>query len=269
MDNNELTIYILQQLRQGVPEQSIRAVLGQNGWPQPLIDRAFSMVQQAAPHNVPANVANDTQPNYGMPEAELPNPGVTAANPEPLPAPTEPQMQMPKKERGNGLRVVLVSLLVLILLAGIGFGGFLVYKAIKDHKSKAPTTSQTSKTDPDATRKHDIDTIATDLQVYYKAYHSYPTLSDVNSQSFASAKNGFDQSKFKDPDWDAKKSACSDQGRVIFADSRTDTCYSYRVTAMNGDDCDASSKPCVRVVLTANLKNNKPYIVALDENIKE
>lgn len=270
MDDNELTIYILQQLRQGVPEQSIRTILVQNGWPQHLVDRAFSMVQQAAPHNIPpAGYTQENQQTYANPAvANLPAP---AENPFPA---VEEEIQKEKAaKKGGALRAVLVAVLIVVLLAAASFAGYFIYKTVKNHSSKSDeaTTSQApSKAEQDNQRKKDIDMLADKLMSYYSSKHTYPTLADMNSESFAAAKNGFDISKSKDPSWDSKKTECTDKkGRVVLADGRTAGCYSYRATAMNGGDCDANDTKCTRVVLTANLSNNKPYIVVLDQNVKE
>jgi hypothetical protein len=265
-DNNELIIYVLQQLRYGVSEQAVRATLAQTGWPQPLIDRAFSMVQQAAPHQMPPTDYSAAQAAYTQPAASLPSPAEPTSA---LPAPEEPQMQFPStrketKKRKRLVRPLIITLIVIALLGALGFG---LYKAMRHDPASKPqvTTAQA-----DATRKQAVDKLATELQAYYNKYHSYPTLNDINSLTFSSAKNAFDESKTHDPTWNAKKSTCVDsQGRAQLTDTRSSDCFSYRVTAMNGSDCDESAKPCTRVVLTANLSNNKPYIVALDQNIKE
>ncbi len=275
-DNNELTIYILQQLRYGVPEQTVRATLAQNGWPQPLVDRAFSMVMQAAPHQVPpqGDLAGP-QAAYMQPAAELPAPAQPQQASAALPMPEEPQVQFPStaqkktRQRKSWLRPLIVGLIALVVLFAISFGAFMAYKALNHHNKPAKQTG-ISATQADNIRKQNISKLADDLSSYYSKYHSYPTLSDVNSTSFAVAQGAFDESKLHDPSWSAKKSQCTDkQGRAQLAANRSGDCFSYRVTARNGADCDASSKPCTRVVLTANLSNNKPYIVALDENIKE
>jgi hypothetical protein len=175
-----------------------------------------------------------------------------------------------KKSRRKGwLRLLLIGLITLVILLAISFGGFLIYKAL-NHPNKASKSVGMTSAQADGTRRQNIDKLANNLRTYYSKYHGYPTLGDVNSVTFASAQGAFDESQLHDPSWNAKKSACTDkQGRAQLADARSKDCFSYRVTARNGADCDASAKICTRVVLTANLSNNKPYIVALDENVKE
>lgn len=270
-DNNELIIYVLRQLRYGVPEQTIRETLVQNGWPAPLIDRAFSMVQQAAPHNVPpSSYASQAQPVAQ--EMSLPSAQPTQEV-QPALRPALPPREKTNKEPSKIGRRLLIVLIILALAAGLAFGGFLLYKAAKGKDSDKPTqasTSQQPKTDKDKKRKDDLSLVTAKLTAYYSANKTYPTLAQINSGGFASSTKGFDINKYKDPNWDAKKSVCvNEQGKVTFSDARNDGCYTYRATALNGADCDADATVCTRVVLTANLEGNKPYIVALDRNTQE
>lgn len=271
-DNNELIIYVLRQLRYGVPEPTIRQTLVQNGWPLPLIDRAFSMVQQASPHNVPPT-SYDNQAQPVAQEMSLPS---AQAEPEAQPAlrPALPPRENKDKAPSKVGRRILITLVILILLAAAAVGGYFVYKAVKDRDNdkttKQTSTSQQPKVDKDRERKEDLNLVVAKLSAYYSTKQTYPTLAQLNSGGFTSEAKGFDISKYKDPSWDAKKSTCvNEQGKVIFSDARADGCYGYRVTALNGADCDADTTPCTRAVLTANLEGNKPYIVALDRNSQE
>lgn len=270
-DNNELIIYVLRQLRYGVPEPTIRQTLVQNGWPTPLIDRAFSMVQQAAPHNVPPT-SYDNQAQPAAQEMSLPS-AQPAAEAEPTLRPALPPRENRDKAPSKVGRRILITLVVLVLLAAASVAGYLIYKAVKDQggkSDKTATTSQQPKVNNDKDRKDDLNILASKLSEYYSAKHTYPTLAQLNSGGFTSDTDGFDISKYKDPSWDSKKSICvNEQGKVIFSDARADGCYSYRVTALNGADCDADATPCTRAVLTANLEGNKPYIIALDRNSQE
>jgi hypothetical protein len=272
-DNNELIIYVLRQLRYGVPEQTIRETLAQNGWPMPLIDRAFSLVQQAAPHTVPPTTFEQAQANHQEMSLPATQPsGQTEAQPNLRPS--LPQREKPAndtKPSGAGRRFLIIFL-VLILLAGAGVGGYFAYKAFTDkseEKPKQQATTQTAKNKDDK-RKKDLGQISGKLSEYYNAKQTYPTLAQINSGGFASTSKGFDITKYKDPVWDAQKSACkNERGGVIFSDSRSEGCYTYRATALNGGECDGEGIPCTRVVLTANLEGNKPHIIALDRNRQE
>lgn len=272
-DNNELTIYVLQQLRYGVPEQSIRANLAQNGWPQPLIDRAFSMVQQAAPHNLPSsNTYQQPQVQPATPVSDLPSP---TDNPFPV-----IESRKKAENKGRARRIMLTVAIVLILLGMAVAAGLLIYKAIKQQsqnaaEQKPQATQQDAKESAkekaaaqDKQRKSDVDALAQSLKGYYASKQTYPTLAQLNSQDFAK-NNGIDAAKFKDPTWNNKADCVGDQGKVVLAEGRVKDCYSYRATASNGADCDAAGTKCTRIVLTANLSDNKPYVVALDQNERE
>lgn len=264
-DNNELTIYVLQQLRYGVPEQSIRANLAQNGWPQPLIDRAFSMVQQAAPHNLPSSNTYQ-QAQAASPVSDLPSP---TENPFPV-----IESRKKAESKGRARRIILTTVIVLILLGMAVAAGLLIYKAIKQqsqnsaNEQKTQTSQQDGKAKAaaqDKQRKSDLDALAQSLKGYYAAKQTYPVLAQLNSPDFAK-NNGIDATKFKDPTWNNKAACVDDQGNVALAEGRVKDCYSYRATATNGADCDADGIKCTRIVLTANLSDDKPYVVALDQN---
>ncbi|MEK7152669.1 MAG: hypothetical protein AAB834_01870 [Patescibacteria group bacterium] len=259
-DNNELIIYILQQLRQGVPEQAVRNVLAQNGWPQPLVDRAFSMVQQARPHDVtPAFESSDSS----LPQAQPQEPELPAPSEDPYPAIEEEK----KLEKRSNRRRTLLALVFVVFLAMVGSAIFFASRAIAPAPKK-----ETQKTvpNPDNQRRDRLNALATELTSHYKEKGTYPTLAEINSPEFATSKHGFDSTKYRDPAWDPDSKRCvDDKGRAVFLDTRAETCLTYRVTALSGEDCDGLTKKCTRVVLTVNLQDKKPYIVALDQNKKE
>jgi hypothetical protein len=260
-DNNELIIYVLQQLRQGVPEQAVRNILAQNGWPQPLIDRAFSMVQQARPHEVAPPTG--TLPQALPPESALPAP---AENPYPI---LEDERKLEK--RSNRRRRAFIATLIILLLAGIGAGVFFfTQKKEPTPKKETQKTTQAATSNPDTQRKERIDGLSAELIHYYDEKGTYPTFTQLNSPDFATSKSGFDITKYRDPSWDAKKPSCADdKGRAILVATRIEGCFTYRATAVNGEDCDGNEKKCTRAVITTTLQNKKPHIVALDQNKKE
>jgi len=258
-DNNELTIYILQQLRQGVPEQSVRAILAQNGWPQPLVDRAFSMVMQARPH--PLTPPAGTPPDLTTPVQQTNR----------LPAPTEnpyPILEGEKKrERRSILRKVLTVLGVLLVIALIGAAIWFFTQSKDDDNDKAKQQPISQ----DDERKENLDKLADALMSYYsKSGNSYPTLAAINDPNFATSKNGFKTAGYSDPDWSKDKSTCvNDKKETVFVEAHTAGCITYRVTAANGEECNAEEKACTRLVLTSLLDTKQPYIVVLDQNVKE
>jgi hypothetical protein len=254
-ENNELTIYILQQLRQGIPEKAVRDVLAQSGWPQALVDRAFTMILQARPHNLTPSYPNVAPAQ--TPEAELPAP---KDNPRPV-------LENEKKlEKRGYLRKTLTIIAVLLVLAAIGAGTYWLMN--KDNKPAQKASSTNVSLDPKRTKT--INGLSDKLIAYYSAKGTYPSFVAITAADFAASPSGFDASKYTDPAWNAKKSACVDSaGNPTFTETRADNCISYRATALNGGDCDGLDKKCTRVVLTVTLDSNKPYIVALDRNSKE
>lgn len=256
-ENNELTIYILQQLRQGIPENAIRDVLSQSGWPQALVDRAFTMILQARPHNLTPSYP-DIKPTQ-IPEAELPAP---KDNPRPLIL--EKEKRLAKR---SYLRKTVTIIAVLLTVMAIGAG---VYWLVNKDSGRSEQKTSTVNVSLDQKRAKTIDDLADKLMAYYSAQGAYPSFSSITAADFVSSPDGFDASKYTDPAWSTKRSACVDStGKPTLTETRADDCISYRATALNGGDCDGLSRKCTRVVLTATLDSNKPYIVALDRNGKE
>lgn len=158
-----------------------------------------------------------------------------------------------------------------MLLAAAAFGGYLLYNALKDHYNKSAQPATIQDKGADDQRKDSIASLVSHLSAYYDVKQTYPSFAQINSADFATKEKGFNVSRYKDPKWDASKAkACvSPQNLPIFAENRSENCFSYRATAPNGSDCDAIATKCTRVVLTANLDGNKPYVIALDQNKQE
>lgn len=243
MDNTgQLINYIVQELKRGVPEASIRSTLLQNGWPTEPVNRAFSMLSQSGPVTAAAEL-----------------PPVSNSNDQPAPQPVQiRQERIEAPRRNRSVRQPLVVGLILLLLAAAAFGIFTVI------------SNRSRPANIDEARKDTLNSLADKLAAYYTANSTYPALSRLNSPGFASEKDGFDISEYRDPSWERENTKCKDkEGRAILLESRAKDCYAYRVTAPNGDVCNGESKKCTRMVLTATLGSDKPYIVGLDQNKKE
>lgn len=261
--DNELIIYVLQQLRQGVPEATIRGVLAQNGWPQQLIDRAFSMVQQAAPHDLtPKSYDKITPLRPTLAQPALPTP-----NEKPYLRPDASQPSTLTPEPGKGRRRIFVVSLAILLLATAG----LLALFVNDKEASAPNgkPQQQSKTNPDTQRRNHVNALSGELTAYYRAKGTYPTLAQLNAPAFATAEEGFDITTFRNPSWKDSSTCTDKEKRPIFTDVRAEDCYIYRATALNGGDCDGAAARCTRFVLSAILEGGKPYIIAFDQNKKE
>lgn len=245
MDNTgQLINYIVQELKRGVPEPGIRSALLQNGWPTEPVDRAFAILQQNEAGAAAQNGA--TLPAVGARVEPAQKPAFRVLDTE------EP----PKKRRS--IRRIFLALLIIALLVAAGFGAYLLI------------ARPTQPADQDQARKDTLNALAEDLTVYYAAKRTYPTLTQINDAIFESAENGFDIADYTDPAWKVDESKCKDEkGRAIFLESRDKGCFGYRVTALNGDVCNAGTKKCTRVVLSSTLDSGKPYILALDQNERE
>jgi hypothetical protein len=247
MDNNsELINYIVQELKRGVPEQSIRTALLQSGWAPGPVDRAFIMLRQGD-LSTPQTTAG----------AELPT--VSGANAASYTQVTsEKPVVLPIQSKQKTTHWPLIIVLCMLLGAG-SIAAF--YFSRQDTAPKV--------TNYDTTRKISLDTLADKLATYYAAKNTYPTRNKINDARFANTSKGFNTNQFRDPKWNNKNTGCAQEGRAIFTELRSAGCVAYRVTAANGDDCDETKIKCTRVVLTATLQSGKPYIVALDHNKKE
>jgi hypothetical protein len=244
MDNNgQLINYIVQELKRGVPEQGIRSALLQSGWPTEPVDRAFSILRQGEIQAL-------------QPAAELPD--IRAARAVSRPQALSKPNNVAQTKQRRPFRKLLAAILVLALITSAALVIFLL---------KPSPTPQPA--DSDAERKNMINALGEDLSTYYSATGTYPTIDQLNSPKFASTQDGFEVTNYRDPSWKAQDAKCKEGTRAILTANRAKGCYTYRTTALNGDECNATDKKCTRVVLMATLDSGKPYIVALDQNKPE
>lgn len=251
MDNTgQLINYIVQELKRGVPEASIRSTLLQNGWPTEPVNRAFTILRQ--------NEAGATAPVTGnLPQVQQQAPQ------QPLTRPVEQPVSKPApidyKRRKRSYRKPLLVVLILLLLTGVGVGAFFYL-----NKPLSPEQR-------DAKRKETLTSLSNELTMYYSSQGTYPTREQINSADFAAFEDGFVTDDFHDPAWNDKNKDCTnDKGKPFFADARADGCYTYRTTARNGGDCKGSDQgKCTRVVVSATLESGDPYLIVLDQNDKQ
>ncbi len=111
-------------------------------------------------------------------------------------------------------------------------------------------------------RQTAIDTLQSQLETYYYAENTkYPTLAQLNDAAWRAknlpklAANGL-----QDPRWSAKVTACTTGGKAVAAATPAANCYSYQVTAANGDACDNVKVDCVHYTLTAFLEGGDKYV---------
>lgn len=154
-------------------------------------------------------------------------------------------MNIPTPRRENGFTVIelVVILVIICLLAG------LILFSYSDVRSR----------DRDALRQQHIDELQSHLEVYYAQESKYPTLTQLNDDTWRT-KNTPDlaSESLRDPSWKADGS-CTTQGSPTLLTKVTDGCYSFTPTAADGEACDDKKKPCVHYTLTANLESGKAY----------
>jgi hypothetical protein len=249
MDNTgQLINYIVQELKRGVPDASIRSTLLQNGWPAEPVDRAFAILRQSEPV-APA-------PAVQLPDVDR----KPLQQTQPVQTQTAPQTSdayNPYARPKRSYRKPLLVAGLIVLLVAVGFGVFSFL-----NKPLSPT-------ERDAARKQTLQALAKDLSAYYTAKKTYPTRDQLNHKDFATSMNGFEATKHRDPSWTDHSSCISGEGQPVLTDGREKECFGYRVTARNGDNCDANDTKCTRAVLTTTLESGKPYIVVLDKNNKK
>jgi hypothetical protein len=101
----------------------------------------------------------------------------------------------------------------------------------------------------DNTRKADLAYVSNFLSGYYELNHYYPTLSQLNSNTFGAFAPSLDKAKFKDP---------SANNEVLTA-SPTTSSYAYEVLPSS---CNNKTAPCTGYKLVAILSDGKDYVLA-------
>jgi prepilin-type N-terminal cleavage/methylation domain-containing protein len=110
-------------------------------------------------------------------------------------------------------------------------------------------------------RQKDVDTIKRQLEAYSAETQVYPTLANLNDPEWRT-KNlpKLKEGDLHDPRWKDDDASCSVSKKPAFADKPTANCYSYQVTASDGNACDNSGKPCAHYTLTATLEGGGTYV---------
>lgn len=112
-----------------------------------------------------------------------------------------------------------------------------------------------------ANRQANIDTIQSQLEVYYAKYSKYPSLVDLNSESWRKTNlKDLSSGDIRDPRWNKKSKDCSVKAQPAFAKSPIERCYSYQATTADGSACLAADVVCTQYTLTATLENGEKYV---------
>lgn len=123
------------------------------------------------------------------------------------------------------LLIVIVAISILVLLVVTTYSGI---------QAKARN----------AKRQSDIATLQTQLEAFYSQNGYYPSLKDMNSQSWLSANmKTLDQEALIDP-------SNASQSKILAAKPTKDQ-YSYDVTDSSGNSCERNDTDCAQYTLTA------------------
>jgi len=112
-----------------------------------------------------------------------------------------------------------------------------------------------------AQRQSDIDTLKVQLENYYAQNNVYPTLAELNSNSWRAANlKHVSEANIADPRWSANIKSCTADGQAIATNVPTSDCYSYQVTGSDGSACNNTTIDCAHYTLTAILEGGQKYV---------
>jgi len=156
-------------------------------------------------------------------------------------------MKNASRSRGVTIIELMVVVVILFILAAL----------------VALTASGVQAKNRNADRQADIDALRSQLESYYAATDTYPTLANMNDSSWR-AKNlpKLKDGTIDDPSWRPDNPDCNINGRPALAAKPTVNCYSYQVTSADGSACDNEKTPCVHYTLTAMLEGSEKYVKA-------
>ena len=114
-----------------------------------------------------------------------------------------------------------------------------------------------------AKRQANINSLQSQLETFYaeKEKSRYPSLTELNSASWRQ-QNLKQAPAFTvtDPQWNSKTTACTKDGRAIFAASPTTKCFSYQATTTDGSPCVDANTACTQYTLTATFEGGEKYV---------
>ncbi len=112
----------------------------------------------------------------------------------------------------------------------------------------------------DKERQADIETLQSQLEIYYAVNNKYPSIAEINTADWRAANmSNLKEDTLKDPQWSSGGS-CSLEGRPILA--ADEYCYIYEVSGADGAACDNVAVMCAHYTLTATLENNQAFVKA-------
>jgi type II secretory pathway pseudopilin PulG len=153
-------------------------------------------------------------------------------------------MHTPKRNAGFTVIELLMVIVIIIIL------GALV----------AVTASGVRAKNRNADRQAAINAIQGQLEIYYAQTNRYPTLAELNTQTWrAEYLKNLNEKWLKDPRW-SKDGSCSQDQKPVFSIKAAVGCYSYQVSASDGGFCDNGAAACAHYTLTAGLEGGEQYV---------
>lgn len=154
---------------------------------------------------------------------------------------------MKKLSQSNGFTIIELMVVVVIL--------FVLAALI------ALTASGVQSRNRNNDRQTDIDTLRGQLESYYAGTDKYPTLDNLNDNSWRSKNmSRLKEGDLNDPRWANDIQACTKDNKASLSANPTANCYSYQVTASDGSACDNDKTPCAHYTLTATLEGGEKYV---------
>lgn len=110
-------------------------------------------------------------------------------------------------------------------------------------------------------RQADIDTLQSQLEVYYAQYSRYPTVANLNDNAWRQANlKDLSTDSLKDPRWNDKNTNCTNNKQVVIAGKIATSCYTYQPVGADGTACDNTATDCTQYTLTAQLEGSGKYV---------
>lgn len=110
-------------------------------------------------------------------------------------------------------------------------------------------------------RQSDIDKLKRQLEAYSAEAQVYPTLAQLNSPTWRTKHlPKLADASIRDPRWNDSVTACTSDKKPILAAEPEADCYSYKVTASDGNACNNTTVSCAHYTLTATLEGGSTYV---------
>ena len=112
----------------------------------------------------------------------------------------------------------------------------------------------------DKERQADIETLQSQLEIYYAVNNKYPSVAEINTPDWRAANMvNLKEETLKDPQWSSNGS-CAQADKPILAAG--EPCYTSEVLAADGAACNNTTAICARYTISATLENNQAFVKA-------